>query len=89
MKIRIQNDGKPSYMTQLTNAETGEPIEHATRVDVNLVIDVKGAVPQAIITTIFPVVDVVAEVVETREYCPCCKRLTSDAVPTISSFSLS
>ncbi len=74
MKIRIQNDGGPGYMTQLTNAETGETIEHATGVEVNLVIGVRD-MPKATITTIAPVVDVITDA-EIRQVCALCGKPT-------------
>lgn len=73
MKIRIQNDGKPAYSTTVTDVETGKQLEYVTRVD--LTIDVHDQLPQALLTMITPVVDVIADA-EIRQVCPCCGKPT-------------
>ncbi len=75
MKIRIQNDGKPSYMTKITDAETGKAIHMVGRVEVNLVIDAgnRDPIPRAIMTVFMPVVDIIADA-EIKQVCPVCGR---------------
>lgn len=69
MKVRIVNDGQPSYHTQITNVETGERIERVT--DVRLYISAQRELPEADITVIMPHVDVIADA-EVKQVCPCC-----------------
>lgn len=79
MKIRIFNDGKPGYMTQLTDVETGKVIEHCTDADVHLKINVQD-MPKALITTIMPVIDVIVDA-EIQQVCPVCGK-PSETPPT-------
>jgi hypothetical protein len=76
-RIRIVNDGKPSYDTQVTDAETGVPLERVTRVE--LIFDAKDPRVQAVLTIYEPVVDLLVDA-EIRRVCPCCGRsLLEDA----------
>ncbi len=68
MKVRIQNDGKPGYTTQVTNAETGEVLDLQVT---EVTIKASKEIPYALLTSILPVVDVIADA-EIRHVCPYC-----------------
>lgn len=71
MKVRIQNDGQPAYMTKITDAETGKELDwRIFRVELDAR---SGNVPTATIHVYMPAVDVIAEA-EIKEVCPCCGR---------------
>jgi hypothetical protein len=67
-QIRIQNDGKPGYTTQVTDAETGEKLDFQVT---EITIKAKDEMPYAILTSLFPVIDVIADA-EIKHVCPCC-----------------
>ena len=75
MRVRIVNDGEPGYMTKLTDAETGAPIERATDATITVDFSVRD-IPRAYITTICPRVDVVADA-QMHEVCPHCGKATT------------
>jgi hypothetical protein len=68
MKVRIQTNGAAGYMASVTDVETNEVLENVTHVGIN--IDVREVVT-ATITTLFPVVDIIADA-EIKQVCPCC-----------------
>ena len=78
MKVRIFNEGQSSYMTTVTDTETGEQLANVT--DVDLHISVRDPYPYALLTVANPVVDVIVEA-EIRRVCPCCGR---DWTPTLA-----
>ena len=80
MKVHIFNDGQRGYMTKITNAETGEMLDlHVTEVSIK----VHDAIPHAFLTSIFPVVDVVADA-EIKNVCLACGRPTEETDAVIS-----
>ncbi len=70
MKVRITNPGKPGYMTKISNAETGELLDLQVT---EVTIKAKDDMPYAILTSIQPVVDIIADA-EIKQVCPCCGR---------------
>jgi hypothetical protein len=70
MKVRIQNDGKPGYLTDITDAETGQAIEFVTRLELEISSSRKS-VPSAVLYVAYPVVDVIADA-EIKHVCPVC-----------------
>jgi hypothetical protein len=68
-RIRIRNDGKPGYATEVTDAETGERIENVSKIDLQLLPTNKPV--QATITVRPVEVDVIAQS-EFRHVCPYC-----------------
>lgn len=57
-RVRIVNDGGPSYATKVTDADTGELIEGVMGVEISI-----GVVPEHVtvkLTIINPVVDIIA-----------------------------
>ena len=69
VKIRIQNDGQPGYMTQVTDAETGKTLDwHIFRVELDARSDRET---QAIIYCYMPAVDLIADA-EIKHVCPVC-----------------
>ena len=71
MKVRIFNEGQPSYKTTVTDVGTGELLHSVT--DVDLHISVRDPYPYALLTVATPVVDVIVDA-EIRRVCPCCGR---------------
>jgi hypothetical protein len=69
-KVRIVNDGTIAQMTQITNLETGERIDHVTRLDIS--IDLKHDYPRAVLVVELPVVDVITSDIEIKYQCPHC-----------------
>jgi hypothetical protein len=67
-RVRIQNNGEAGYMTQVTDAETGEKLEIGIT---EVCIKAKDDMPYAILTSIFPVIDIVADA-EIKHVCPYC-----------------
>lgn len=68
-RVRITNDGGPGFCTQITDADTGQPIDkvfHIRLVDIGV-----QDLPKAILWTYSPVIDVIAnaEIVEQCLYC--------------------
>ena len=70
MKVRIYNNGQDAHMTQITDAETGKQLD--LRV-IELTIKVQDGLPHAILTSVLPVVDVIADA-EIKHVCPYCGR---------------
>lgn len=77
-RVRIQNDGKPGYATTITDADTGQPIDHIYHVKV-VDIDVHDN-PRILLWAYNPVMDITG-VAETTNACPLCKA-RRDAEPT-------
>jgi hypothetical protein len=73
--VRIQNDGGIGASTKLTDADTGESIDHIYHVRV-IDIDVKDW-SRAILWAYAPVMDIVAHA-EVVECCPCCGQQKPD-----------
>lgn len=80
MKVRIQNDGTAQYNTKITNAETGEDIEHVLRVDIKP-LEAQKEMVEAVITIALPMIDVIADA-EIRHVCPYCGSKENDATST-------
>ena len=79
-KVRIKNDGLPAYMTEVTDADSGQSIDCVQRID--LVIDVtepsnRRAMPYATMLVGFPVVDIIADA-DIKHVCPVCGKPTAD-----------
>lgn len=68
-RVRIQNDGRIGAFTKLTDADTGESIDHIYHVRV-IDIDARDW-PRAILWAYAPVMDIVAHA-EIVEACACC-----------------
>lgn len=73
-RVRITNDGQPSWLTKITNAETGEEIPRIRNITIRMNNDL---IPSAYITTEMPIVDVVVDA-EIKQVCPCCGRPTEE-----------
>ncbi len=70
-RVRIVNDGQPGYMTQILDADTGQPIDWQTyhvALSAGLHEETK-----AIIVVHMPVIDVIVDA-EILHICPCCGR---------------
>jgi len=80
-KVRVFNDGKPAYMTTVTDIETGEQMENITDVDVH--ISMRDPYPYALLTVATPTVDVIVDA-ELRRVCPCCGRDWTPPTPSQS-----
>lgn len=74
-RIRIQNDGGIGSFTKITDADTGESIDHIYHVRV-IDIDARDW-PRAILWAYAPAMDVVAHA-EVVECCPCCGQQKPD-----------
>lgn len=74
-RVRIVNDGQPSYMTKITDAETGKDIPNVIAIAIDL--DVKNPVVEAVVTTVMPTVDIIADAT-IEQVCPCCGRPTGE-----------
>jgi hypothetical protein len=75
VKIRIQNDGQPGYMTKITDAETGKTLDwQIFRVE----LDARGSKepPYAVIYCYMPAVDIIADA-EIKHVCPVCGKPVS------------
>jgi hypothetical protein len=81
-RVRIVNEGKPAHETRVTDAETGELIEHVTRVELVLAAGDRH-LPQAQITTFMPVVDVIVNA-EISAVCPCCGQAVDQQKGTLA-----
>ena len=77
-RIHIKNDGKPGYMTEITDVETGKSIEYVVRVafafDAN-----RHEEPIAILDVAFPIIDVIVDA-EIRRVCPVCGKPTKEHI---------
>jgi hypothetical protein len=71
-KVRIRNEGGPAYMTKVTDAETGESLDHVFRVTLTYDVNDKQP-PMALLWMYTPVVDVIIDA-EIRHVCPACGR---------------
>ena len=69
-RVRIQNDGGPGYNTKITDADTGQPIDHIYHAKV-VDIGVRDN-PRVLLWAHNPVVDITG-VAETTNVCPLCK----------------
>ncbi len=74
MKVRITNPGKPGHMPRLSNAETGELLDLQIT---EVTIKAKDDLPYAILTSIQPVIDIIADA-EIKQVCPCCGKPVED-----------
>lgn len=69
-KIKIENDGRPSWDTKISVAETGEPLEQVKRVE--LVFDAaEKNPPTAVVYCYLPIVNVIMDA-EIKHLCPYC-----------------
>ncbi len=68
MKVRIVNNGQHANMTQITEAETGRHLDLQLT---EVTIKVGDDLPYAILTSIEPVIDIIADA-EIKQVCPCC-----------------
>src|SRR5436305_2712227 len=71
MQVRIENPGCPGYLTQVTNAETGEALARCFRLEID--VSRGPELPIATLYTYAPVVAWTGEV-DVREICPYCTR---------------
>jgi hypothetical protein len=75
-QVRIKNDGKPAFFTEVTDAETGEKIEMVTKL--TFTFDAKDRqTPMALLYVAMPVVDVIVDA-EIRYICPVCGKPTEE-----------
>lgn len=70
MKVRIEHDGsKEAYKSRITNAETGEAIEHVGRIELDF--NAASGPVVAKVTVYMPVIDLIVDA-EIKHVCPCC-----------------
>jgi hypothetical protein len=77
VKLHIQNDGQPGYMTKVTDAETGKELDwqiFRVELDANW-----KELPTAIVYCYMPAVDIIADA-EIRHVCPVCGKSEEEKV---------
>jgi hypothetical protein len=67
VKVRIENNGQVGYMTKVTEAETGKVLD----LQITKVIITVDDAPRAILTSVLPVLDIIADA-EIKHACPHC-----------------
>jgi hypothetical protein len=70
IRVRIVNDGKPGYMTKVTDVETGQAIDRLKTIYVH--IDAEKETTASLVVY-SPVVDLIVDA-EILHICPCCGR---------------
>jgi len=72
IRVRIQNEGQPGYMTRVTDVETGKELAMVKSADLTIRFDASDRnMPVAHLTVYAPVVDVIADA-DIKYICPCC-----------------
>lgn len=70
-KIRITNDGKMGWQTNVTDAQTGEPLNHLRIDEIHITM---REIPHAIVHCQRPFLDIIAETQLEQCVCPDCGR---------------
>lgn len=69
MKVRIVNEGKPAYMTHITDAETGQEVPGVVRF--TMIGDANADTIRTTLTLIHPHLDIQSDA-DVTYICPCC-----------------